>query len=46
MTSMTSERSNFNASIFASWVSKYGFFGSRISKIALVLDYDLPEDPF
>ena len=32
---------NFIVSIFASWMSKYRFFGSRISKIALVLDYGL-----
>ena len=29
--------------IFAKWVSGYMFFGSGISKIALVLDYDLLE---
>ena len=34
---------NNKVTIFASWVSGYMFFGSGISKIALVLDYDLLE---
>ena len=40
---MTSERSKFKVTIFASWLSRYRFFGSRISNIALVLDYGLSE---
>ena len=40
---MASERSYFKIFFFASWVSKYRFFGSRFSIIALVLVYDFFE---
>ena len=37
---------NWKVSLFSSGVSKCRFFGSRISKIALVLDYDIAKAIF